>query len=109
MKSIRRKSILTKKSILIVGSEGYIGNVVTYNLLKHGYAVTSFDNLIYDNHLCVLNKTHIENYRFVYGDMLDTNILTPLIKDADAIILLAGLVGDPITKKFPEESAKIKD
>jgi nucleoside-diphosphate-sugar epimerase len=77
--------------------------------LKHGYAVTSFDNLIYDNHLCVLNKTHIENYRFVYGDMLDTNILTPLIKDANVIILLAGLVGDPITKKYPEESAKIND
>ena len=77
--------------------------------MKHGYAVTSFDNLIYDNHLCVLNKTHIENYRFVYGDMLDTNILTPLIKDADAIILLAGLVGDPITKKYPQESVIIND
>ena len=102
------------KSILIIGGEGYIGNVVAYNLLEVGYSVTSFDNLLYNNHLCVLNKIHFQNYHFVYGDMLNTNILKPLIEKADGVILLAGLVGDPITKKFPQESViinatKLKD
>ena len=31
------------------------------------------------------------------------------IENSDAVVLLAGLVGDPITKKYPEESALIND
>ena len=55
---------------LIIGGEGYIGNIVVLNLLKNGHSVTTFDNLLYNNHLCVLNKIHFNNYRFIYGDML---------------------------------------
>ena len=94
---------------LIIGGEGYIGNIVALNLLKNGHSVTTFDNLLYNNHICVLNKIHFENYRFIYGDMLATHTLRPIIKWADAVVLLAGLVGDPITKKFPNESAIIND
>ena len=44
------------KKILIIGGEGYIGNIVAQNLLESDYSVISFDNLLYKNHLCVLNK-----------------------------------------------------
>ena len=87
--------------VLIIGGEGYIGNVVAHNLLQNGYLVTSFDNLLYKNHHCVLNKTHYEEFRFIYGDMIDKTTLTPLIEETDTVVLLAGLVGDPITKKYP--------
>lgn len=97
------------KSILLIGGEGYIGNIVAQNLLLNGYKVTSFDNLLYENQLCVLNKLYSENYRFIFGDMLDRKRLFPVIKKADTIVLLAGLVGDPITKKYPHESALIND
>ena len=96
-------------SILIIGGEGYIGNVLSQTLLSHGYNVVSYDNMLYNNQLCVLNKTYNENYRFVFGDMLDSETLKPLIEKAVAVVLLAGLVGDPITKKYPEESALIND
>ena len=99
----------TNKSILLIGGEGYIGNIVAQNLLINGYAVTSFDNLLYNNHLCVLNKFYFKNYQFICGDMLDKQRLIPAIKIADAVVLLAGLVGDPITKKYPDESALIND
>ena len=95
--------------VLIIGGEGYIGNIVAQNLLGNGYSVISLDNLLYNNHLCVLNKTHFDNYRFIFGDMLDSNTLSPFITEADVVILLAGLVGDPITKKYPEESSVIND
>ena len=92
--------MLNNKSILIIGGEGYIGNVVCNNLILAGYAVSSFDKLIYKNNLCVLNKIHQKNYRFIYGDMLDSDRIKPLIEKADVVVLLAGLVGDPITKKY---------
>ena len=41
--------------------------------------------------------------------MVDKKLLKEAIKDVDAVILLAGLVGDPITKKYPEESVAINE
>jgi nucleoside-diphosphate-sugar epimerase len=97
------------KKILIVGGEGYIGNVVAQNLLDEGYAIVSYDNLLFNNNHCVLNKTQNPNYQFIFGDMLDTEHLTSILNGVDGVVLLAGLVGDPITKKYPKESAAIND
>ena len=97
------------KNILIIGGEGYIGNILCENLISSNYNVTSYDNLIYKNNLCVLNKINLENYNFVYGDMLDVGNLKFAMHNSDAVILLAGLVGDPITKKYPSESSAIND
>ena len=58
------------KHILLIGGEGYIGNIVTEKLLSSDCKVTSFDNLLYKNNLCVLNKIQNPNYQFIYGDML---------------------------------------
>jgi len=97
------------KNILLIGGEGYIGNVISQKLLSKNYKIVSIDNLLYNNQFCVLNKIQSENYRFVYGDMLDTTTIDTLIDASDAVVLLAGLVGDPITKKYPEESALINN
>ena len=97
------------KKILLIGGEGYIGNIVSEKLISLGFLVTSYDNLIYENNLCVLNKIHQQNYQFIYGDMLDENKLAKAIDNNDVVVLLAGLVGDPITKKYPRESALIND
>tara|TARA_B100001750_G_scaffold248161_1_gene277194 strand:- start:645 stop:1649 length:1005 start_codon:yes stop_codon:yes gene_type:complete len=97
------------KKILLIGGEGYIGNVVAHKLLADGYSIISYDNLLYNNHICVTNKLHLKNYKFIFGDMLDKNTIKPLIQDSYAVVLLAGLVGDPITKKYPNESSIIND
>tara|TARA_B100001121_G_C18673217_1_gene614954 strand:+ start:816 stop:1823 length:1008 start_codon:yes stop_codon:yes gene_type:complete len=97
------------KNILIIGGEGYIGNVLCENLVSNGYNVTSYDNLIYNNNHCVLNKINLKNYNFIFGDMLDFRNLKFAIQNSEAVILLAGLVGDPITKKYPNESSAIND
>jgi len=96
-------------SVLLLGGEGYIGNIVVKNLLENGYSVISYDYLLYDNHQCVLNKIHSKKYYFVYGDILDKKKLQRTIKKADVVVLFAGLVGDPITKKYPVESSVIND
>tara|TARA_B100000315_G_C14519685_1_gene560924 strand:- start:308 stop:1312 length:1005 start_codon:yes stop_codon:yes gene_type:complete len=97
------------KNVLLIGGEGYIGNVVAQNFIENGYSITSYDKLLYNNHQCVLNKINSNGYRFIFGDMIDDNRLEFEIEKADAVVLLAGLVGDPITKKYPEESALIND
>ena len=51
------------RSVLLIGFEGYIGNIVSLNLLKEGYRVCSYDNLLHKNHNCVLNKI-ISNRQF---------------------------------------------
>ena len=63
------------KNILLIGGEGYIGNIVAQNLLDIGYGVTSYDYLLYGNNHCVLHKIQNPNYKFIYGDMLNTDHL----------------------------------
>jgi nucleoside-diphosphate-sugar epimerase len=97
------------KNILIIGGEGYIGNVVTTHLLNAGYGVISYDNLLFRNNHCVLHKFQNPYYQFIYGDMLNVKHLKSVLDGVDGVVLLAGLVGDPITKKYPNESATIND
>jgi len=97
------------KKLLLIGGEGYIGNVVAQYLLDIGYNVTSLDNLLFNNNHCVLHKIQNPNYNFIYGDMIDKDHLNNILAGVDGVVLLAGLVGDPITKKYPEESSIIND
>lgn len=94
---------------MLIGGEGYIGNVVTESLLQVGYEIVSYDMLLYRNKHCVLNKINNSKFDFIYGDILDKELLSKSLNKVDAVVLLAGLVGDPITKKYPNESAKIND
>jgi len=94
---------------LILGGAGYIGSLVCEYLLKAGHQVTSYDYLLYGNNLCPLNHIHHTNYSFVYGDIANIELLSSVLDSVDNVILLAGLVGDPITKKYPDETARIND
>jgi nucleoside-diphosphate-sugar epimerase len=94
---------------LIVGGAGYIGSVVCEYLLDAGHQVISYDRLLYKNNLNPLNHMHDSNYSFLYGDVVEKQQLSDIIQSVDNVVLLAGLVGDPITKKYPGESASIND
>ena len=97
------------KNILLIGGAGYVGTVVTSHFLKQGYKVTVLDNFIYDNQFSVIPYVEDPNYKIVYGDMGDSKVLDSVSKDITDVIILSGLVGDPITKKYPEESEAINE
>jgi len=97
------------KRVLIIGGEGYIGSVVSEELLQAGYRVRSLDNLTYGNNLCVLSHVHHDHYRFVFGDMTNREQVEAEVANADIVLLLAGLVGDPVTRKYPEAAAEVND
>jgi nucleoside-diphosphate-sugar epimerase len=97
------------KKILLIGGAGYVGSVLTSHLLKKGYAVTSLDYFIYNNQFAVLSYLGDPEYQFVYGDLCNTNHLNKASKNVTDVIILGGLVGDPITRKYPVESEAIND
>ena len=97
------------KNILLIGGAGYVGSVITAEFLKKGYKVTVLDNFIYDNQFTVCPYIGDTNYKVIYGDMGDYKFLDIVSKEITDVIILSGLVGDPITKKYPIQSEKIND
>jgi len=93
--------------ILLLGGEGYIGNVLSDLLLKQNYFVKSFDNLSYNQIKCVENKKKNSNYQFINGDICNPIELKRSFEDVECVVLLAGLVGDPITRKYKREAKNI--
>lgn len=86
------------ENILVTGGAGYIGSILTENLLELGFHVTVVDNFMYKqaslNHLCHNPRFHIVN-----GDIRNEQTIISLMKKADTIIPLAALVGAPLCNK----------
>lgn len=97
------------KKILLIGGAGYVGTVVTSFFLKKGYKVNVLDNFIYNNQFAVVPFLGDENYHFFPGDINDTESLNVASSGITDVIILAGLVGDPVTKKYPKESYLINE
>ena len=97
------------KKILIIGGAGYIGTVLTDHFLSAGHRVRSLDLFLYKNNHCVLTYLGREGYESMYGDLCDAGILKNALAGITDVVLLAGLVGDLITKKYPEASHIIND
>lgn len=88
-----------KKNILLIGGAGYIGGLTCDRLIKNGFNVTVYDNLLYETRF-------FKNVNFVYGDIRDKDKILNLSKDYDIIVLLAAIVGDlacDINKKITED------
>ena len=97
-----------KKTILLIGGGGYIGSVIAeYFLIKKNYKVKIYDNFIYGNSFIKKNYLKSNDISFTTGDINDSEKLAKELEGIDYVVILAGLVGDPITKKYPNESLEI--
>jgi nucleoside-diphosphate-sugar epimerase len=79
---------MKKEKVLVVGGSGYIGGLTCDYLIRDGFEVTVFDNLLYENRF-------LKEIGFIHGDIRDTEKLYEVSKDFDVIVLMAALVGDP--------------
>ena len=95
--------------VLLIGGAGYIGTVVTRHLIEKNFDITCLDNLIYNNSYSLSEFQKNNKFNFILGDLRNESLMTKLLSKCDAVIILAGLVGDPITKKYPEISEKINN
>jgi nucleoside-diphosphate-sugar epimerase len=96
------------KKLIIFGGEGYIGRVVQNDLSKLGYKCFSYDNLIYTNNKKKYVKK-VKKRNFIFANIKNLKLLKKKIDTFDYVLILSGLVGDPITKKYPSISKKINE
>ena len=87
-------------NILITGGAGYIGSMLSQDLLGLGHNVTVLDNFMYQQsslgQLC-----YHPNFRIYRGDVRVEADLLPILKQADIIIPLAAYVGAPLCDRDP--------
>lgn len=86
--------------VLLTGGGGFLGTVLTDLLLNHSYQVRVLDNLFRESDY-LISKCNNPNFEFYYGDVIDESHVKNAMKDVDAVIHLAALVGEPICKKMP--------
>ena len=78
---------------LVTGGAGFIGSHLCERLINDGYSVTAIDNFSTGRASNLSNLNSANGFTLVEGSILDTNILNPLIKDADFVFHLAAAVG----------------
>jgi nucleoside-diphosphate-sugar epimerase len=93
------------KSILITGGAGYIGTALIPLLLDHGFKVTVYDILLFNNGDKLIPYISNKNFTFILGDILNKEKLKQSIKGHDIIIHLAALVGFPICRERGEQES----
>lgn len=91
--------------ILITGGAGYLGSVLTRNLLKN-HEVIVYDNLMY-NQTSLVDLSYNPNFTFHYGDVRQWSKLKYIVEQVDVVIPLAALVGFPLCEKDKELATSI--
>src|SRR2546421_1803236 len=92
--------------VLITGGAGYIGSILSEQLLDAGYAVTVVDKLIYRQH-SLFHLCANPNFEFVFGDARDALLMRTLVGAADVLIPLAAIVGAPACDLDPSLAESI--
>lgn len=99
----------SSRRVLLIGGAGYIGVPLARQLIEAGYLVRTLDRLVYQNGSSLLGHTRQPTSEFIFGDMGDDAALDRALNGVTEVVILAGLVGDPVTKKFPRESKAINE
>jgi nucleoside-diphosphate-sugar epimerase len=87
--------------VLVTGAAGYIGSVLTRLLLDKGYQVTGYDILNFGGE-SLLGIYNNPCFSFIKGDIRNNIDIHKAVRQADAVIHLAAIVGDPACAKQPE-------
>jgi dTDP-glucose 4,6-dehydratase len=80
------------KKLLVTGGAGFIGsNFIRHLLNKYrDYKIVNLDKLTYCGNLANLRGVERNaNYRFIKGDICDTELVQRLVKGCDAVVNFA--------------------
>ena len=91
--------------ILITGGAGYLGCVITRNLIKN-HNIVVYDNLMY-NQTPLIDLCGNKNFKFIHADVRNEKLLESEVQKSDVVIPLAALVGFPACEKDKELSTSI--
>jgi nucleoside-diphosphate-sugar epimerase len=79
------------KHVLVTGGAGYVGSLLTPQLLDAGYRVTVYDILYYGDHFLPLGNDRL---KVVRGDIRDTAKFAKACEGVDTVINLACISND---------------
>jgi len=89
---------MTDRHVLITGGAGYIGSILTSELLRVNYRVTVVDSLLFGGE-AVVPFLHHPNFHFIKADVTESRAVRDAIKrdwqKPDAVVHLAAIVGFP--------------
>jgi len=81
--------------ILVTGGGGYLGSVLVRQLLEQGHRVTVLDSFMWQQST-LMDCCAFGQFEVVRGDVRDERVVVPLLREHDAVIPLAALVGSKI-------------
>lgn len=89
---------MTDRHVLITGGAGYIGSILTSELLRQNYRVTILDSLLFGGESILPFMGH-PNFHFFKADVTEPRVVRDAIKRdwqvPNAVVHLAGIVGFP--------------
>jgi nucleoside-diphosphate-sugar epimerase len=92
--------------IVVIGGAGYLGSVLTGQLLDRGYQVEVFDALRFGREALSAFEAN-SRFRLTVGDIRDIAKVTESVRNAHAVMLLAALVGEPACDRDPKGTVDI--
>lgn len=99
---------MTDRHILITGGAGYIGSLLTSELLRSDYQVTVLDSLLFGGESLVPFLYH-PNFHFIKADVTEPRAVKDSLKDGwqkpHAIVHLAAVVGFPACQAVGKQVA----
>lgn len=98
-----------QKNILLIGGGGYVGTVIAAYFLENDYEVRVLDNFTYKHSRSVERLKDFSRFKLYDADMAHHSSLREAASGIDNVVILSGLVGDPITKKYPETAELVNE
>jgi len=99
---------MSDRHVLITGGAGYIGSLLTSELLRLNYRVTVLDSLLFGGESLV-PILHHPNFHFVKADVTERRAVRDAVKNdwqkPDAIVHLAAIVGFPACQAVGKQVA----
>ena len=98
----------TDRHVLITGGAGYIGSLLTSELLRANFRVTVADSLLFGGE-SLLGFMHHPDFQFVKADVTEPRAIKDSVKGSwpkpEAIVHLAAIVGFPACQAVGKQAA----
>src|ERR1700686_1105971 len=94
------------RRVLVLGGAQYLGSVLVGQLLELGARVRVLDSFMFGERALEGVRYH-PNLEVVRGDVRDVGVVVRCMRGCDAVIHLAGIVGDPACDENKELAVEV--